>query len=117
MQTKLNEIQKNNEDRRMLFKENKLLAKNIKHGKARKGFSRVASNVGKATGRGLFKVGAGAFKGLQRYGNFLAEQERKQQSINRRLKSKRRSMKRQKKVVKRAGRKPSGRTITLNIRT
>ena len=34
MQSKLNEIQKNNEDRTKLLRENKRLARNLKHGKA-----------------------------------------------------------------------------------
>ena len=100
MQNKLNEVKKNNEDRRKLLQENKRLARDIKFGKeidVGKKVGRVAGKVGKATGRGLLKVGKSAFNGLSRYANFLAEQERKQRNINRKLKSTVRKKKRKRK--------------------
>ena len=97
MQSKLREIEKNNQDRKKLLLENKQLARRIKFGKqlavGRK-VSRIAGAVGKSTGRGLAKTGKGAFRGLQRYANFLDEQEKKQRSVNRKLKSVKRKKRR-----------------------
>lgn len=89
MQTKLNEVKRNNEDRAKLLRENKRLARDIKFGKSiavgRKA-GKVLSEVGKASGKGLAIAGRGVFRGLQRYAKFLAEQEMKQRALNRRLK-------------------------------
>jgi len=97
MQRKLRDIEKNNEDRVKLLRENKMLARNIKFDKSLKigrRASKIAKDVGKPIGRGVVKAGIGAFKGLQRYANFLAEQERRQKSLNRKLKSARKSKRR-----------------------
>lgn len=90
MQTQLKDMQKNNVDRRNLLKENKKLAREIKFGKAiniSKRAQGLTREVGKRSGKVLAKVGIGAFKGLQKYGTFLAEQEREQRSVNTKLKS------------------------------
>ena len=90
MQKKLQEAQKNNEDRRKLLKENKKLSRNIKFGqeiRAGKKVGRIAGEVGKATGRQLFRGGKAAFNALNRYAKFLESQEQKQRIVNRQLKS------------------------------
>ncbi len=105
MQTKLNEIQKNNEDRRSLLKQNKKLSRNLKHGKAIRAArvtGKILSEVGKSGGRGLARIGTGAFRGLQRYGNFLAEQEKKQRRTNKQLRSAKKTIR---KVSKRKSRR------------
>ena len=90
MQKTLEEARKNNDDRRNLLKENKKLSREIKFGegiRAGKKVGRVAGKVGKATGKGLFRVGKAAFSGLNKYARFLEAQERKQRSVNKKLKS------------------------------
>ena len=97
MQSKLKEIQKNNNDRTKLLRENKILARNIKHGKKigiAKDIGRGFAKVGKRTGREVLRAGKGAFKGLQRYANFLAEQEAKQRRLNRNLRTTKKTIKR-----------------------
>ena len=90
MQSKINEMQKNNRDRRELAKQNKTLSRNIKFQKSKRLTDKATKVIGTAgikTGRVLSKVGVKAFKGLQRYGRFLEEQERKQRSKNKKLKT------------------------------
>ena len=90
MQVKINEMQKNNEDRRVLAKQNTILARNIKFQKSKKITDKATKIIGTAgikTGRTLSKVGIKAFKGVVRYGKFLEDQERKQRSKNRKLKT------------------------------
>ena len=89
-QRKIVQMQRTNDERTELLKQNKRLSREIKHGKAMrvgKAVSRDLAKVGKVTGKGLVKTGKGTLKGLQRYAIFLAEQERKQKATNRRLKS------------------------------
>lgn len=100
MQSKLREMQKNNEDRKRLLKENKQISRDIKFGKhirLGKSVGRGLAQVGKQTGKEFLKVGKGAVKGLQAYANFLAAQEMKQRSINRRLRSVKKAIKKRKK--------------------
>lgn len=90
MQVKINEMQKNNEDRRVLAKKNKTLARNIKFQGSKKIVDKATKIVGTAgikSGKALAKGGVKAFKLLHRYGKFLEEQERKQRSVNKKLKS------------------------------
>ena len=90
MQSKLNEMRRTNEVRKDLLRENKRISRNIKHGKAigiGTDISKGISKVGKRAGKDLLKGGKVAFKGLQRYAMFLEQQERKQKSFNRKLKS------------------------------
>ncbi len=90
MQSNINKMQKDNEDRRKLAKSNTILARNIKFQKSKKLTDKATKVIGTAgikTGRTLSKVGVKAFKGLQRYGRFLEEQEKKQRSANRKLKT------------------------------
>ena len=104
MQSKLNEIRKNNEDRKNLLIANKRLSRNIKHGEKimfAKSLGRGFAQVGKTTGKGLLRTGKGAVKGLTAYANFLAEQEARQRILNRKLKnvkvSKRKAIKKSRK--------------------
>lgn len=90
MQVKINEMQKNNEDRRKLAQQNKALARSIKFQKSKRLTDKATKIVGTAgikTGKALSKGGVRAFRGLQKYAKFLEEQERKQRSKNRKLKS------------------------------
>lgn len=90
MQVKINEMQKNNEDRSKLAKQNKTLARNIKFQKSKKLTDKATKVIGTAgikTGKVLAKGGVKAFRGLQRYAKFLEEQEKKQRSANRKLKT------------------------------
>lgn len=97
MQVKLNEMQKNNEDRRKLSKQNKTLARNIKFQKSKRLTDKATKVIGTAgikTGKVLKTGGIKAFKGLQRYARFLEEQEKKQKSLNRKLKTVKKSKRR-----------------------
>ena len=89
MQVTINKARKDNQDRRDLVKKNKMLSNSIKFQKSKrlrdKG-TKVIGTDGIKTGRVLVKGGVKAFKGLQRYANFLAEQEKKQKAKNRKLK-------------------------------
>lgn len=90
MQETINKAQRDNEDRRQLAKQNKTLARNIKFQKSKKLTDKATKVIGTAgikTGKVLSKTGAKAFRGLQRYARFLEEQERKQKSVNRKLKT------------------------------
>ncbi len=97
MQSTLREAEKNNQDRMKLARENIMLARRIKFDKsltAGRKVSKVASDVGRRTGKGLAIVGKGAFKGIKRYAQFLERQENKQRSVNRKLKSVKKSKRR-----------------------
>lgn len=97
MQVKIKAMQKDNADRRRLAMENKRLARNIKFDKSigtAKRAAKITKTVGKASGKILAKTGRGAFKGLQKYAKFLDEQEKKQRSVNRKLKSVKKSKRR-----------------------
>lgn len=90
MQVKITAMQKDNADRKKLLMENKKLARQVKFSKSigiAKGAAKITKQVGKSSGKILAKTGVGAWRGLQKYGRFLAEQERKQKSVNRKLKS------------------------------
>lgn len=90
MQVNINKMQKDNEDRKKLAKQNKMLANNIKFQKSKKITDKATKVIGTAgikTGKVLSKAGVKAFKGLQRYGKFLEEQERKQRNVNKKLKT------------------------------
>ena len=90
MQVTINKARKDNQDRRNLAKQNKTLSRNIKFQKSKRLTDKATKIIGTAgikTGRVLSKVGVKAFKGLQRYANFLEEQERKQRIKNRKLKT------------------------------
>ena len=90
MQITINKAQKNNQDRRNLAAKNKTLARNIKFQKSKRLTDKATKIIGTAgikSGRALSKVGVKAFRGIQRYGRFLEEQERKQKSKNRKLKT------------------------------
>ncbi len=90
MQTTINQMQKNNQDRRNLAKKNKMLARNIKFQKSKRLTDKATKIIGTAgikSGKALAKGGVKAFKVLHRYGKFLEEQERKQRSKNRKLKT------------------------------
>lgn len=90
MQITINKARKNNEDRRKLAQQNKILARNIKFQKSKRltdKATKIIGTTGIKTGRVLSKAGVKAFRGIQRYGKFLEEQERKQRSKNRKLKS------------------------------
>ena len=85
MQVKINMMQKDNQDRTMLAKQNRMLARNIKFQKSKRLTDKATKIIGAAgikTGKVLSKVGVKAFRGLQRYGRFLEEQERKQRIKN-----------------------------------
>lgn len=104
MQQQLQNAQMTNQRRRQLLKENKRLARNLKHGKAiaiGRAAKQISKDVGKSAGKTLLKAGKGAFKGLGAYANFLAEQERKQKSSNRKLRTAKKSIKRKKKSTRR----------------
>lgn len=90
MQVKINEMQKNNEDRTKLAKDNKALAKTIKFQKSNRITDKATKVIGTAgikAGKGLAKGGVKAFKLIHRYGKFLEEQEKKQKKLNRKLKT------------------------------
>lgn len=90
MQVKINEMQKNNEDRRKLAKQNKMLSNNIKFQKSKRLTDKATKIIGTAgikSGRLLAKGGVKVFKVLKRYGRFLEDQERKQRSKNQKLKT------------------------------
>ncbi len=80
----LRDIEEIQKQRMNLLRENKQLARNIKGTGKKSGF---LLKVGKTFGRGSAKAGKSAFRGLERYANFLQEQERKQKLLNRKLKS------------------------------
>ncbi len=93
-----------NQKRKQLLKENKRLARNLKHGKAigiGRAAAQVSKAIGKSAGKTLLKTGKGAFRGLQSYANFLAEQERKQRASNSKLRSAKRTKTRKSKKRKR----------------
>jgi hypothetical protein len=97
MGMKLREAENLNKERRRLLKENKKLAREIKFGKATgigKNVSSAVKSVGKKAGKEIFKGGKIAFKGLKAYGEYLNEQERKQRSLNRTLRSAKKSKRR-----------------------
>jgi hypothetical protein len=83
MQENLKDMEKIQEQRMALARENKRLASNLKSG----GAGKVIKKFGVGLGRGVTKTGRGVFRGLQRYANFLEEQERKQKLLNRKLKT------------------------------
>ena len=90
MQIKINEMRKDNEDRRNLAKQNKTLARNIKFQKSKRLIDKATKIIGTAgikTERVLSRGGKKAFRGLQRYARFLEEQEKKQRIKNRKLKT------------------------------
>ena len=90
MQVNINKMQKDNQDRRDLAKRNKRLARSIKFQRSKRLTDKATKVIGTAgikTGRVLSKAGVKAFRGIQRYGRFLEEQERKQRSVNRKLKT------------------------------
>ncbi len=90
MQVKINEMQKNNDDRTKLAKQNKMLARSIKFQKSKKITDKATKIIGTAgikTGKVLARGGVKAFRGLQRYARFLEEQEKKQKSLKRKLKT------------------------------
>jgi hypothetical protein len=103
MRSKLNQMEKDNEDRRKLAKLNKKLSNDIKFRKSKKLTDKATKIVGTAgikSGKALSKAGIKAFKGIQRYGKFLEEQERKQRMKNRKLKTVKRT-----KSAKKTGRR------------
>lgn len=90
MQAKISKMQKDNEDRRILARKNKILARNIKFQKSKKLTDKATKVIGTAgikSGKALAKGGIKTFNALQRYGKFLEEQEKKQRSKNKKLKS------------------------------
>ncbi len=90
MGEQIRQAQITNQKRKNLLKENKRLARNLKHGKAigiGRAAAQVSKVVGKSAGKTLLKTGKGALRGLQSYANFLAEQERKQRVSNSKLRS------------------------------
>ena len=90
MQTTINQMQKNNQDRRNLAAKNKTLARNIKFQKSKRLTDKATKVIGTAgikSGRALAKAGVKTFKVLHRYGRFLEEQERRQKTKNRKLKT------------------------------
>ncbi len=108
MQSTLKEVEKNNDDRRKLLFQNKMLARRIKFSKSiaiGNKAKKIATDVGKQTGRVLSIAGKTAFSGIQRYANFLDEQERKQRTTNRKLKTVVKKVKKVKTSKKRKRRK------------
>ncbi len=90
MQTTINQMQKDNQDRRNLAAKNKKLSRSIKFQKSKRLTDKATKIIGTAgikSGKALSKIGVKAFKGLHRYGRFLEEQEKKQLSKNRKLKT------------------------------
>lgn len=90
MQVTINKARKNNQDRQALAKKNKILARNIKFQKSKRLTDKATKVIGTAgikAGRSLSKGGVKAFKVIHAYGKFLEEQERKQRSANRKLKT------------------------------
>lgn len=90
MQVKISQMQKDNQDRRNLAKQNKALARDIKFQKSKRLADKATKVIGTAgikSGKALAKTGVKAFKLLNRYGRFLEEQERKQRIKNRKLKT------------------------------
>ncbi len=104
MQVKIKVMQKDNDDRKKLLMDNKRLARRIKFDKSigrfgksvdtAKKAAKITKAVGKTSGKVLAKTGRGALRGLQRYARFLNEQEKKQRSLNKKLKSVRRKKRR-----------------------
>lgn len=93
MQSKINEIQRNNEARKCLAKQNKTLTNSIKFQKSKSitdKATRIIGTAGIKTGR----VGIKAFRGLQRYARFLEAQKQKQEALNRKLKRTKKSKRR-----------------------
>jgi len=89
-QVKLNEIARQNEARQILLKQNKKLARDIKFQKSKKLADKATKVIGTAgikSGKALAKGGIKTFKALHRYAKFLEEQEKKQRSVNRKLKT------------------------------
>ena len=70
LQSNLKDMQKIQQERINLKKENEMLAKQIKSGKS----SHIGKTIGKSVGKTTLKIGKGAFRGLQRYSNYLHEQ-------------------------------------------
>ena len=83
MQENIQEMKKIQEQRMALARENKILSKRLKHG----GGSGIGKKIGLSFGKGLAKAGKSTFRGLQKYANFLEEQERKQKLLNKKLKT------------------------------
>lgn len=90
MQVDINRMRKDNMDRTMLAKQNKTLARNIKFQKSKRLTDRATKIIGKAgikTGKALSKTGVKAVKILHRYGRFLEEQEKRQRTVKRKLRT------------------------------
>lgn len=97
MQVKINKMQKDNQDRRILATKNKMLARSIKFQKSKRLTDKATKVIGTAgikSGKALARTGVKAFKLLNRYGKFLEEQERRQKSKNRKLKTIKKSKRR-----------------------
>jgi len=86
IQRGINEMRKMQEERVKLVKQNKSLSRNIKYGRTIK----TGKTVTKKVSRGVATAGRGILKGLQRYGNYIEEQKRKQDMLNKRLKKRKR---------------------------